>query len=38
MTGWHHRFSEHEFEQTQGDAKDREAWHAEVLVATKSLT
>ena len=26
MVGWHHRLSGHEFEQTLGDRKDREAW------------
>ena len=30
VVGWHHRFSECEFEQTQGDIKDREAWCATV--------
>ena len=35
MVGWHRWFSGHEFEQTQGDSMDREAWHAAVYeVAT----
>ena len=28
MVGWHHWLKEHEFEQTQGDSDDREAWRA----------
>ena len=28
MVGWHHRFNEHEFEQTLGDGEAREAWCA----------
>ena len=28
--GGHHRFSEHEFEQTVGTVKDREVWCAAV--------
>ena len=30
MIGWHHSFSGHEFEQTQGDSEGQEAWHAAV--------
>ena len=30
MVGWHHRLDGHEFEQTLGDGKDREAWCAAV--------
>ena len=26
MIGWHHSFSGHEFEQTQGDSEGQEAW------------
>ena len=26
MVGWHHQFSEHEFEQTPESMRDREAW------------
>ena len=26
MVEWHHRLNGHEFEQTLGDNKDREAW------------
>ena len=29
MVGWHHQLNGHEFEQSPGDMKDREAWHAE---------
>ena len=28
MDGWHHRVNGHEFGQTLGDEKDREAWRA----------
>ena len=28
MVGYHHGLSGHEFEQTPGDVKDREVWHA----------
>ena len=28
MVGWHYWLNRHEFEQTQGDSEDREAWHA----------
>ena len=38
MVGWHHRFSGHEFEQTLGEVKDREAWHAAVHGVSKSKT
>ena len=30
MVGWYHQLNGHEFEQTQGDVKDREAQHAVV--------
>ena len=30
MIGWHHQLNGHEFEQTSGDSKDREAWCATV--------
>ena len=33
-----HQLSGHEFEQTLGDMKDREAWHAEVHGVSKSQT
>ena len=38
MIGWHHWLNGHEFEQTSGDGKDREAWHAAVPGVTKSWT
>ena len=38
MVGWHHQLNGHEFEQTQGDMKDREAWCAVVHGVTKSWT
>ena len=38
MVGWHHQLSGHEFQQTLEIMKDREAWHAAVLGAAKSLT
>ena len=38
MVGWHHRFIGHEFEQTLGEVKDREAWHAAVHGVSKSKT
>ena len=28
IVGWHHQHNDHEFEQTLGDSKRREAWHA----------
>ena len=28
MVGGHHWLNEHEFEETQGDVMDREAWRA----------
>ena len=30
MVGWHHQLNGHEFEQTPGVVKDREAWRAAV--------
>ena len=30
MVGWHLQFNGHEFEQSLGDGKDREAWRAAV--------
>ena len=38
MVGWHHRLNAHEFEQTPGDVKDREAWRAAVPGIAKSQT
>ena len=38
MVGWHHRLNGHEFEQTPGDMKDREAWRAAVHGIAKSWT
>ena len=38
MVGWHHRLNGHEFEQTPGDMKDREAWRASVHGIAKSWT
>ena len=38
MVGWHHRLSEHEFEQIWDMVKDREAWSAAVHGVTKSWT
>ena len=37
MVGWHHQLYGHEFEQTPGDRKDREAWCAAVHGISKSL-
>ena len=28
MVGWNHQLNGHEYEETLGDMKDREAWHA----------
>ena len=36
MVGWHHRLNGCEFEQTQGDGEDREAWCAAVCQVAKS--
>jgi len=36
MAGWHHWLNGYEFEQTLGDVKDREAWHAPVHEVTKT--
>ena len=38
MTGWHHQLNEHEFEPTQGDGEDREAWRAVIHGVAKSRT
>ena len=38
MIGWHHRLSEHEFEQILGIVKDRKAWCAAVHGVAKSWT
>ena len=38
MVGWHHQLSGHEFEQSLGEVKDREAWRAAVHGVTKSGT
>ena len=38
MVARHHRLKGHEFEQTLGDLKDREAWRAAVHGVTKSWT
>ena len=37
MIGWHHWVNGHEFEQTQGDSDDREAWCAAVHRVAKNL-
>ena len=36
MVGRHHQLNEHDFEQTPGERKDREAWHAAVHEDAKS--
>ena len=36
MVGWHHRLNGCEFEQTQGDGEDREAWCAAFCQVAKS--
>ena len=36
--GWHHQLNGHEFEQTPGDSKERDAWHAAVHGISKSQT
>ena len=36
MVGWYHQLNGHEFEQTPGDSKDKEAWLAAVHGVTKS--
>ena len=36
MFGWHHQLNKHEFQQTPGDVKDRQAWHTAVHGVTKT--
>ena len=38
MVGWHHQLEGHEFEQTPGEVKDREAWRVAVHGVAKSQT
>ena len=38
MVGLHHRLIGHDFEQTPGDVKDREAWNAIAHGVTMSWT
>ena len=38
LVGWHHWLNGHEFEQTQGQWRTEEAWHAAVHGVTKSRT
>ena len=38
MVGWHLQLNEQQFEQTSGDSRDRESWHAAVHGITKSRT
>ena len=38
MVGWHHQLNGHEFEQTPGDSKDREAWREQSMGVAKSQT
>ena len=38
MVGWNHGLNGHEFEQTPGIVKDREAWRAAAHGVTKSQT
>ena len=38
MVGEHHQLNGPEFEQTPGNVKDQEAWHAAVHGITKSQT
>ena len=38
MVGWHHQLNGHEFEQTLGDVKDREAWCVAVYGVAKNWT
>ena len=38
MVGWHHRLDGHEFEQTPGPVKDRDAWYAAAHGVSKSQT
>ena len=38
MVGWYHQFNGHEFEQTSGDMKDKEAWPAAVQGVPQNWT
>ena len=38
IVGWHHQLNGHEFGQTLGDVKNREAWSAAVHAVIKSWT
>ena len=38
MIGWHHQLNGHEFEQTLGDDKGQEAWHAAIYGVAQSQT
>ena len=38
MVGWHHQLNGHEFEQTLGDSKGKEAWRAAVHGVAKRRT
>ena len=38
MVGWHHQLNGHEFEETLGEVKDRDAWCAAVHGVTSSWT
>ena len=37
MVGWHHRLNGHEFEQSPGDVKGREAWRAAVTMRSQRI-
>ena len=38
MTGWHHQFNGHEFEQALGDGEGQGTWHAAVHGVANSQT